>query len=383
MVQTKVNELVYRQQIFFRNNRNAVSASFLSNNYTEISEQFFDALTEKQVVKTSWPEVSNYWVDDKTQKAFKDGLNKRKNNSLESAEEQTLLEICGKLPLGEHRDNIKKEDAIKMFIQAFLLSQQLLKKTSLLEDIKRPEYLAKLGKRSGKDSATDSLATTDLITRRMCKWILHVAHVQGKSVIYSLDKLDLSPVATGDAIEFNLENNEDNPSKQKVPVCTSELREIFRNIDKLCSDKEPTIQFYENFMPAAAPWIRSGVRSEEENDEILREWARYAMHLTRKLLISHPKDKLAMDNAGEILKFYNKRDCDNIIKCYKEMKPSQLLPMQIPLSPCELKARNSRIQYKEKQDDYSKIIENLENSISELDKKAEATKPKPGLSGSS
>lgn len=114
----------------------------------------------------------------------------------------------------------------------------------------------------------------DAMVRRSCKFLLYDAIRGGQRVVYLLDDLDLSMVAyrsskSGIPDEARIGTG---PSEGKVPVCTTELREIFRNWDYFAAH----LTFFCHFVACDPPW--QGTPQRE------MPWARYAAHRAEQLL---------------------------------------------------------------------------------------------------
>jgi hypothetical protein len=98
----------------------------------------------------------------------------------------------------------------------------------------------------------------DFAVRRACKFLMYDAKAMKRPVFYALDGLDLSMVvdlvtdtgALRDTVKVGKTAEE-----KKVPVCTSELRELFRYWDELRNH----VFFFENFVEVKPPWEQSNV----------------------------------------------------------------------------------------------------------------------------
>ena len=159
------------------------------------------------------------------------------------------------------------------------------------------------------------------ILRRMCKWMVHKAVRDKMSIIYELDSIESSTVANKALVA--LQGKDD--SNTKIPICTSELREIFRYIDKFES-----IRFFKEFLEVKAPWaVEETIKDDKDS---LKCWARYAIYLIFKMVAKYPNDMLLLTKACEIKKLLGAKkfgddeiNYSEIIKRYSEVKPSQLL----------------------------------------------------------
>jgi hypothetical protein len=120
----------------------------------------------------------------------------------------------------------------------------------------------------------------DVLIRRSCKFLMYDAIDQGKKIFYALDELDLPRVAylvNAGAYPATSRVRRDDQDKivydaeGKIPVCSSELREIFRYWDYF----QRHIVFFEGLYKTTAPW---------ERPEQADPWAAYAKHRAAKLL---------------------------------------------------------------------------------------------------
>lgn len=118
------------------------------------------------------------------------------------------------------------------------------------------------------------------MVRRACKYLLYdVAH-RGGTVHYALDGINLDKLAdeTGRPGTVHLvQKNVD-----KVPVCTSEIRELFRMWNYF--RREWRVWFYEELETAPAPWNYPGQQ---------KGWAAYARHIAQKSIT-----KLELDDSS-------------------------------------------------------------------------------------
>lgn len=160
---------------------------------------------------------------------------------------------------------------------------------------------------AGKSTLEDICC--DLITRRVCKRLLYQISCDGLLVYYSLDGINMKVAAGGDRITIkDRETNETIDSK--VPICSSELRELFRHWHRL----NGKVLFILFGVIVGAPWgaslkticedftqnqidsnaakriteIETVFLGKQDNgqenpvDHINRLWAQYALELTKK-----------------------------------------------------------------------------------------------------
>jgi hypothetical protein len=97
-------------------------------------------------------------------------------------------------------------------------------------------------------------------------------------VAYALDDMDMSKVFTKQHLP--LKDDGGRTVKQKVPVCTSEIRELFRNWD-CCKDH---VVFFKEFKRVSPPWTYPTAQGNE-----LKLWANYAAQRAKKLQAKYGK----------------------------------------------------------------------------------------------
>lgn len=175
-----------------------------------------------------------------------------------------------------------REKARKAFTTGFNNSEFSL--TSIGND---PDKIMKgVRKDKGKVPLTATLdvvayngALRNFAVRRACKFLIYEAIKDRKQIVYSLDDMDLAAVANKQWRDWDREAFVDaaaltTKSNAKVPVCTTEIREIFRGWDFL----KDHVTFYEGFIRVDPPW---------ERDDCREVWASYARLLARHLLRRH------------------------------------------------------------------------------------------------
>lgn len=148
----------------------------------------------------------------------------------------------------------------------------------------------------------------DFAVRRACKFLLYDAIALKKPVFYALDQLNLEIVADlvggTDAIRDEVKIGA-SAEEKKVPICTSEIRELFRYWDELSKN----VTFFENLNEVEPPWARVDVD----------KWARYAVHRAKKTRAMAEKANRGGELPGvdEIESWTGKAAIDN----YHRMRP--------------------------------------------------------------
>jgi hypothetical protein len=114
------------------------------------------------------------------------------------------------------------------------------------------------------------------MVRRACKFLLYdEIRIRHGRIFYALDGLALSDVAQGAHRALD-------STRSKVPVCTSELREIFR----MWAFLQKHVQFYLHLKKSDPPWKLS----DQE------QWSAYAVERSKKVVV---------DDAEKTMKIYS------------------------------------------------------------------------------
>jgi hypothetical protein len=135
---------------------------------------------------------------------------------------------------------------------------------------------------------------SDIAIRRSCKFGIHY-FVERKSarLHYILDGMDVDAIVRKDRYTNEV------TGKAKVPICTSEVRYIFRHWNRLSATNR--LLFYLNFNTVEAPWSNNTFQGTWPG------WADYAVHRYNKHRNRIPDgiDKTSLDSA--IKKFTSAR----------------------------------------------------------------------------
>jgi hypothetical protein len=371
-----------------------LAARFLKDKQIENVEpvELMEEVTNELVsgAKETWPEVSNFWLAGTQAEGI--GLVGERYTGVKAraakepyklvqlyAEDIKLLQQILDLRAGANEQSLNVKQA---FIQQFHAEQAALGK-DWFKDVERADYQHKPGHDSSKGSQeNETLMFEDLICRRMCKWMLHLAHYNDQPVIYSLDEIDLSSVSETKTLEIKDTVSNSGKLKLKVPVCTSELRQIFREADKFDRD-EPNrgVKFFQELMPVPAPWDIS------RGPEAVKPWAEYALHLTRKILINYPGDELALKCARGMLAAFETQNWPEIITLYKMLQPSVLVYEGVTISKRERSTGEARKEMEKTRkgqgtnlSEVPKIVDELTERILSLNQSKEESKRPAGSS---
>ena len=118
----------------------------------------------------------------------------------------------------------------------------------------------------------------DMIIRRGCKFgIAYITENNQSNVYYALDGIILGHVITKYTIKKTLKIDNLNVETQKIPICTSELRYLFRNWNRY-KDKVIFMELIqESPKKVAAPWDR---------EDQITGWASYALDRMAKTIFN-------------------------------------------------------------------------------------------------
>lgn len=296
----------------------------------DLTEDMLKALVEtarKGVDKTEYKEVSNYWLKRIGSLAY-DAQKLHTRMLLKDKAQQTNADVrkIGKLTTKLKAIVAENETSDRgQFVNRFLKSARF----SLVRDWDKAAELTKLVStnsaslkapehtESGNARSLDSVLQ-DLTIRRMCKFLIYDSIGQGKGVAYLLDDIDLDRVAFMLAPDGTLPDIARVGAEKKVPVCTSEIREIFRNWDRL-SDH---VIFYRQFKRCAPPW-----EAPTGSSANLRNWAAYAAHRATKIL-SDAKVSGGLgptkDALERVVKAYTEKRDSHAIRDFHACRPSVL-----------------------------------------------------------
>ena len=124
---------------------------------------------------------------------------------------------------------------------------------------KKPETLLKSNAKLDRgNNAQVKAAADDISVRRSCKFgIEYVVQNLGGRIHYVLDGIDIKKVVDRATIT-------NKSGYEKVPICTSELRFLFRQWQRFGSK----VQFWQNYDHCAPPWADSATQED---------WAAYAL----------------------------------------------------------------------------------------------------------
>jgi hypothetical protein len=149
------------------------------------------------------------------------------------------------------------------------------------------------------------------MVRRSCKYLLYDVVNRGGSVHYALDDVGLDKLAGDDGVPSPVLLPRKNVHKR--PVCTSEIRELFRMWNYF--GKDFRVIFYKELEYTNAPWDITQYR---------RGWAAYARHLATKA-IAKLGPAIGADIQGKLTAVVNERADDAAIKKYHEINYVQLV----------------------------------------------------------
>lgn len=218
----------------------------------------------------------------------------------------------------------EQEHERQRFVDRFNASHSRLGDLTAEALARDPRRAAKLVQGARKDNSRIHPAPDNLISptvrsairqfavRRACKFLIYDAIRQRQPIAYALDDLDL--VAVVDKTAFELESQ---PGRFKVPVCTSELREVFRRWD-ICS---PWVLFYADLQRVPPPW------DDSRGLQAVQPWAAYAAARSTKLADGLSPMHLKTNMLREVSRLHAQGHYGQAILTYHSAQPSTLAPL--------------------------------------------------------
>jgi hypothetical protein len=165
-------------------------------------------------------------------------------------------------------------------------------------------------------------AAHDWAIRRSCKFgIEYATKTLGGTVHYVLDGMDLKAIAAPSSA-MRLKTN--SAGFTKIPICTSELRFLFRNWQGMSN-----VTFWENFDVATPPWKRPGLEDDWKAyaiDRIVKYWAQIKGNQDAG---KYRLTQLLEDSAGKIT-------TDKEVRKYLESKPADKVVAKFHRIPADL-----------------------------------------------
>ncbi|PHQ80560.1 MAG: hypothetical protein COB66_04510 [Coxiella sp. (in: Bacteria)] len=279
-----------------------------------------ESIMAKHVDKTQWHDVANYFLL---------GMSKRLDLlSKKSTPTQTPLADSESLDLEQFWVNF--------------ISIQRFKGRSLEADIQRPSYTHKPDHRPHwKQSERDKML--DLLNRRACKHLMLLSHRLGHDIIYALD--DINPIVAAKGMRVKVITGD--AWKTKVPVCTTELRYLFRYWNHFCDG----VKFVKALEVTQAPWDVADAQ---------QDWAKYTLHLARKTLLNS-KDESLIAPIEDMTLSYKRKQWKDVITTYHKLEPSRCLPNLYPGS-CE-QYQSSLFPDRPLSESAERVISNIASSL--------------------
>jgi hypothetical protein len=148
--------------------------------------------------------------------------------------------------------------------------------------------------------------------RRACKFLIYDGIQNGRVIAYALDDLNLDEVVNKTAREL-----ESTQGRFKVPVCTSELRELFRRWDH-CHN---WVGFFEDLHRVHPPW------HADRGQNALMGWASYASVRATKLAdrIGGQHERYAA--LRQVQALYTQTQYAQAIDAFHRASPSTISPL--------------------------------------------------------
>lgn len=148
--------------------------------------------------------------------------------------------------------------------------------------------------------------------RRACKFLIYEGVRNGRVIAYAIDDLNMNEVVSRTPRELD-----DSPGRFKLPVCTSELREIFRRWDYLAG----WVRFFVDLQQVRPPWHRDRTADE------LRGWAAYAAARAAKLAQRLPPQHVRQAELAQVQLRFQQNAYGQAIDLFHAAKPSELQPL--------------------------------------------------------
>jgi hypothetical protein len=195
------------------------------------------------------PNVSNYWVQ----------FNRDSVRPWGTGDNHAPVELrAGQFPTADSGDFFGRFNA-----SPWSLSNEVMGKLVLGAKKHRSDASDVLDPRVGE--VKDLLR--QFAVRRACKFLIFDAIRRQHRIRYALDDLNLEMAATRARKD------------DKVPVCTSELRELFRTWDYT----RDYVTFYLDLMQVPPPW-----QAPTASPATIQAWGNYAAHRANKVLSGDP-----------------------------------------------------------------------------------------------
>lgn len=237
----------------------------------------------KHIVKEDYPAISNYWLSVKNQYI--------KNQKLPEAS----LDDKAKKAFWGQFNSLYEQQAKDPRTKPLVLKGPEIQAPNTVPFVPRD----------------DEALIDDIIVRRSCKFLLYESIERKQDIAYVLDDLNLDTVAQRITVTETTDRLGPGTQERKVPVCTSELREIFRRWDFFANH----LTFYKDWKVSDPPWFTHG----------RQHWATYAAHLAGKITAQHPTNQALGLKQAEVNRFIQSNDYLMAILAFHEMQPSRHL----------------------------------------------------------
>lgn len=235
-------------------------------------DNLFKHVTQQHIKKEDYPQISNYWLSVK---------NKYIAGSIKDEPQAKFWNKFGQL-YGDAKKDPKTPTNTKKSPERMDSDQWVLRDQETIID--------------------------DIIVRRSCKFLLYDSIKRGSDIAYTLDDLDLNKVAEKAKVEETVDRSGVSTTERKVPICTTELREIFRRWDFF----DNHLTFYTNFETCDPPWFTHGVK----------DWAQYSVDLALKIKLKY-SDLTSQIDA--LINIFDSGNYPDVISGYHKLKPSERL----------------------------------------------------------
>jgi hypothetical protein len=175
---------------------------------------------------------------------------------------------------------------------------------------------------SGKGSKKIAFDLYDVCIRRSCKFgIYYFTGIKSAKLHYILDEMDIGAIVNKSTMK------NETTQKSKVPICTSEVRYIFRHWNSL---RNGSVYFYLDFQLCPSPW------EHDKWKQHFPDWARYAesrVQKYRKQILAGMNNLAILNRFDECSDAFNQSP--NAMNAKKVINAFHDLPVNLVNSPSD------------------------------------------------
>jgi hypothetical protein len=279
--------------------------------YLDLLLQWYgdDAREVERFPKANHPFVSNYWIDWSNQGRVSNRGLERDSRTLWDVTDPAIVKQEYDRQSFAFRFNASKSKLGTLSPDSLTWDQARTAK--IIGGIRKdnPSLNPGLGNLRAGEFAHE---IRQFAVRRACKFLIYEGIRNRRMIAYALDDLNLNEVVNKTAREL-----ESSPGRFKVPVCTSELREVFRRWDH-CAQ---WVLFFEDLHRVNPPW------HPNRGQDALRGWAYYASvratKLARQLGARHERSRALL----QVQVLYDRSQYAQAIDAFHGAAPSTISPL--------------------------------------------------------